>query len=139
MCTCASSHAHTQHTHIHVPQAPHVPASFLRGSREEPPEDKASWASMPSAHGDTGEGRDCRAAPGFEQSCWVAQASPFQKVQPLPSQLTPPPQSFALRTSGRKWHLDPPSCSVFTGVQGLGLALCHGAARKKAFFPWHSY
>lgn len=135
---------HTHNTHTHVPQAPRIPASFLRGSHEEPPEDKASWASMPSAHGDTGSGgggeRLCRAAPGFERSCWVAQAPPLQEVQPLPSQLTPSlPQSFALRTSGRKWHLDPPSCSVFTGVQDRGLALCHGAARKKASFPWHSY
>lgn len=64
-------------------------------------------------------------------------------TSPLPTDNTPPPphprQSFALRTCGRKWHLDPPSCSVFTGVQDGGLALCHGAARKKASFPWHSY
>lgn len=82
-----------------------------------------------------GHGRLCRAAPGFEavllddsSSRALAWAPPFQEVQPPPSQLTPP-QSFAFKTSDRKWHLDPPSCSIFTCLQEHGLALCHRQVR----------
>lgn len=92
-----STHSHTcahvpvlMHTHIHVPPGPKHPASFLRGSCEEPPEDKASWASRPSAHGDTR--RLCRVAPGFERNCWVAQAAvPWPKLHLFgKSNLSPP-------------------------------------------------
>lgn len=131
---------HTHNTHTYTFPRPHTSLPPSWGSREEPPEDKASWASMPSAHGDRGggggKGRGGRET--LQGSPWVwaellGSPSSFSgsPTSPLPTD-TPLPQSFALRTSGRKWHLDPPSCSVITGVQDRRLALCHGAARKKA-------
>lgn len=121
MCTCASSHAHTQHTHIHVPQAPSILPPSLRGSREEPPEDKASWASMPTGTrgGFSGQPLVWAELLGGPSSSALAQAPPFQEVQPLPSRLTPPKASPLRQVAGSGiWTLPAAASSQESRIAG---------------------
>ena len=137
---CASSCAHTQlHTHTHS-LGPSIPASFLRGSWEEPAEGKAPWASAPSAQ--AGRGRLCQAAPRFEaellgepSSRALAQAPPFQE-SPAPTckWYLPKASSLGQVAESGIWTLSAAASSHMS--RSMGRPSASGQLGEKASFSW---
>lgn len=133
-------HTHNIHTHTYT---------FPRPQASCPPPKGITWgaprrqgflglrAERPRGHGEALQGspRVWAEPLGGPRSRALAQAPPLQVVQPLPSQPTPP----KLRPWD-KWQKS--GTWAFPGAassQDHRLALCHGAARRKASSPWHSY
>lgn len=133
MCMCANSHAHRQvHTHTHS-LGPRYPCLLPKGTLQGA--SRKIRLLRPSCLVSRKDAGDCRAAPGFEMELLMTHATvPWPKLLLFRKSILPPnipPQSSTLRTGGRKQHLDPPNCSIFTCVQEHRPALCHRATRRR--------